>query len=125
LLEVRIGDEIVDAGALGPVTALKIDVEGHEERVLTGLAKTTERDQPFVFMEWDARRNGPGCLDRLEGYSFHVQPREMTRRRWWRPIARGIDAGRKPWLLKIGHNDLRDRYVGMLVAVPSGRTVRL
>ena len=121
LLEVRIGDEIVEEGGLDPVTALKIDVEGHEERVIAGLAKTIERDRPFVFLEWDSRRNGPGCLERLEGYGFHVQPWEMARRRWWRPFARGIDAGRPPELVEVSHDDLRDRYVSMLVAVPPGK----
>lgn len=125
LLETRIGDEIVEEGALGPVTALKIDVEGHEERVIAGLAKTIERDRPFMFMEWDARRNGLGCLERLDGYGFFAQPWEMTRRRWWRPFARGIDAGRKPRLARVSRDDLRDRYVSMLVAVPPGRTPTL
>ena len=125
LLETRIGDEIVEAGALGRITAMKIDVEGHEERVIAGLARTIARDQPLVFMEWDARRNGPGCLERLSGYTFHVQPWEMTRRRWWRPFARGIDAGRSPRLIEVGYQDLRDRYISMLVAVPAGRTVSL
>lgn len=124
-LEVRVGDEIVAEAGLGPVTALKIDVEGHEERVIAGLAGTIARDQPLVFMEWDARRNGPGCLTRLEGYSFHVQPWELTRKRWWRPFARGIDAARAPRLVAVSHDDLRDRYVSMLVAVPPGRTARL
>jgi len=124
-LEVRIGDEVVEAGALGPITAIKVDVEGHEERVIVGLARTIERDQPLVFMEWDARRNGPGCLERLAGYTFHVQPWEMTRRRLWRPFARGIDAGRCPRLVAVTHGDLSDRYVSMLVAVPPGQALSL
>jgi FkbM family methyltransferase len=124
-LEARIGDELVTENDLGPVTAIKIDVEGHEERVIAGLAKTIAEYRPLIFMEWDARRNGPGCFDRLSGYRFHAQPWELSGGRWWRPFARGIDAARAPRLVRVEPDDLKDRYISMLVGIPSERPPEL
>ena len=120
-LQVRIGDDVVEESGFGPISALKIDVEGHEERVIAGLARTIAAHGPFVFLEWDASRNGPGCPDRLEGYTFHAQKWELSASRWWRPFARGIDTARRPCLVPVERDDLRDRYISMIVAAPPGR----
>jgi FkbM family methyltransferase len=116
-IRVRPGDALVAELGLAPVSMIKIDVEGHEERVIAGLSATIARDRPLVAFEWEAGRNGPGCLDRLEGYSFRAQPWELSPR-WWRPFARGLDAVGPPRLVPVTRADLDGRYVGMVVAVP-------
>jgi len=49
-IDVRPGDQFVTAQT--PVSAIKIDVEGHELAVLEGLATALARDRPSIFMEW-------------------------------------------------------------------------
>lgn len=117
-LPVRLGDDVVAEHALSPVATLKIDVEGHEEAVLAGLAGTIARDRPLVFLEWDAGRNGPGCLARLDGYRWFAQDWELTGSRALRPFARGWALRRPPRLIHVDSPDLAGRYVSMLIAVP-------
>ncbi len=117
-LPVRNGDGVVETLALAPVSAIKIDVEGHEERVLAGLSRTVQRDRPAVFFEWEAARNGAGCFERLPGYRFLAQPWELTSSRLARPFARGIDAARPPRLTPVTPETLAGRYVSMVVALP-------
>jgi FkbM family methyltransferase len=60
-----------------PVTVLKIDVEGHELRVLTGAAETLERDKPVVFVEVDSASGGDRriAVSRLlEGFGYQGEP---------------------------------------------------
>ena len=47
---VRLDDYCGQAG-LGPVSVMKIDVEGAEDRVLSGAAKLMVRDKPIIFCE--------------------------------------------------------------------------
>ena len=47
---VRLDDYCGQAG-LGPVSVMKIDVEGAEDRVLSGAAKLMARDKPIIFCE--------------------------------------------------------------------------
>jgi FkbM family methyltransferase len=48
---VRLDDYYHQAGLVGPVTVMKIDVEGAEERVLSGAAELMARDKPIIFCE--------------------------------------------------------------------------
>ncbi|WP_260583145.1 FkbM family methyltransferase [Sphingopyxis sp. PET50] len=51
-LPIRIGDEVVDEQGLGDrVDAIKIDVQGFEPQVLTGLRATLERCWPLLWFE--------------------------------------------------------------------------
>lgn len=47
-------DRILDTRARPPVSVLKADVEGHEDRLLAGARETFARDRPVAFLEWNA-----------------------------------------------------------------------
>jgi FkbM family methyltransferase len=46
------GDEAAEIKALLQVNLIKIDVEGHELEVLSGIQETLVKHQPSVFLEW-------------------------------------------------------------------------
>ena len=50
-LEIRVGDEELSQLQIARVDVVKIDVEGHEKEVLSGLQKAVMRDRPIVMME--------------------------------------------------------------------------
>ena len=50
-MRVDIGDRYLASTAVGPVDAIKIDVQGFEPQVIEGLAKLLQRDQPFLWLE--------------------------------------------------------------------------
>jgi FkbM family methyltransferase len=50
-MRVAIGDAYAEVTQIGPVDAIKIDVQGFELKVLAGLARVLERDRPFVWLE--------------------------------------------------------------------------
>lgn len=52
LLPVRHADSLLSELNIEVVNLIKIDTEGFEVEILTGLAKTLERDSPIVFFEW-------------------------------------------------------------------------
>lgn len=45
------GDDAFDALRPGPISVLKIDVEGAELEVMEGFAQTIQRDRPIIFFE--------------------------------------------------------------------------
>ena len=47
----RIGDEVLDEIGLEEIAAIKIDVEGTELQVLTGLAQTLQKKKPALIFE--------------------------------------------------------------------------
>lgn len=118
-LPVRNGDAVIHEHSLSPVAAIKVDVEGHEERVIAGLGRTIARDRPVLFFEWESTRNGRACFDRLPGYAFFAQPWELAGGQWRRPFARGLDAARPPRLVPVVPDALEGRYVSMVVALPA------
>jgi FkbM family methyltransferase len=60
-LAVRSLDDVLDDVGRPPVSIIKADVGGHEDRLLVGAIRTLARDRPTVFAEWNsvyyARRN--------------------------------------------------------------------
>jgi FkbM family methyltransferase len=50
-------DELVRGRGLGPVSLIKVDVEGHEAAVLRGARATVLGDEPIVLMEIEARHH--------------------------------------------------------------------
>ena len=50
-ITIRNGDRAVDDLKIGPIAALKIDVQGFEPDVLRGLRNTLLRDKPTVWVE--------------------------------------------------------------------------
>jgi FkbM family methyltransferase len=69
-----VGDHIVRSEVQGKVDLLKVDVEGHERAVFTGLAQTIARDRPMIAFEFHAAERPPGEWDAiaavLDGYVF-------------------------------------------------------
>jgi len=61
--KIRRGDDVVRELEIGPVDAVKIDVQGLEPEVLRGLAKTLARDLPVVWLEVAAGTQS--CMARL------------------------------------------------------------
>lgn len=66
----------LDDYAFEAIGFIKIDVEGHEERVLSGALETIRRDRPTLLIEIEERHN-PGGLERIrrllagyEGFFF-------------------------------------------------------
>lgn len=50
-LQIRIGDDVADSLQLDRLDLVKIDVEGFEGSVISGLVRTLERHSPFVMFE--------------------------------------------------------------------------
>ena len=50
-LEIRVGDEELKRLQIARVDVVKIDVEGYEKEVLSGLKNSIRRDRPIVMME--------------------------------------------------------------------------
>jgi FkbM family methyltransferase len=77
-------DEFCDGRAIGRLDFLKIDVEGHEERVLSGGARTIARHRPRILLELDpprlarARSSASRVVEQLRGlgYELHFAHRE-------------------------------------------------
>lgn len=76
LLQVQRGDDVVSAHHIHP-TLIKMDVEGHEKKALTGLQQTLRRYKPVVIFEYsEGSRHDLGNFDTLRSlfgdhYSFH------------------------------------------------------
>jgi hypothetical protein len=62
--DVCVAVRTLDSFDLDDVGFLKIDVEGHEEALLRGAARTVEMFLPVVFVEIEQRHN-PGGIDRV------------------------------------------------------------
>ncbi len=75
-IEVRHGDAIVESGKIGPVGAIKIDVQGFEPDVIRGLGRTIERDRPIVWVELNPHvQSGLSTkadLERMFGYPVRI-----------------------------------------------------
>lgn len=73
ILPVRIADEILSE--FSPVTLVKIDVEGFEDRVLRGMRRIIARDRPVVVFEYDGRQQNHKAWsmisESLPGYVFY------------------------------------------------------
>jgi FkbM family methyltransferase len=52
------------------VACVKVDVEGLEDKVLTGLADTIARDQPLLLIEITEEDIGKRIVDILDGYGY-------------------------------------------------------
>ena len=59
-------DDLALGGPEGPLTFVKIDVEGHEEEVLAGAAETLSRDFPVLALEIDRRSVRDGTTPAVE-----------------------------------------------------------
>ena len=114
---VEVRTQPLDAYGLADVGCIKIDVEGHEEAVLTGAEKTLRGSVPNLIIELDDRRN-PGRIasvrQRLRGLGmrgFFVHSGQL------RPIEE-FDAG-------LWQRQDAVPYLCNFIFVPQGRTGRL
>lgn len=106
-----------------PVSLIKIDVEGHEARVLRGAAGRLRRDQPVVLLEQAAeafRDGSTEALDVLRGLGYEVfitlEPWHTGPHRWLnllRRLLRG-EGYRLQWRERLPH-----QFHSMIVAVPA------
>jgi FkbM family methyltransferase len=53
LVQVEVGDEVIESNGINAVHFIKIDVEGFEFHVLSGLANTIGRHRPRIIFEYD------------------------------------------------------------------------
>ena len=51
VLEIRVGDEVLQKSGVTSVALVKMDVEGYEKLALRGLRKTLQNSRPFVVFE--------------------------------------------------------------------------
>lgn len=63
--EFQIETRVLDDYDLPRVSCIKIDVEGHEEKVLKGAIKLLKRDLPALLIEMEERHN-PGVIGRIQ-----------------------------------------------------------
>ena len=51
IIECRVGDDLVSAGIVSPPNVIKIDTEGHELKVISGLRGVLAKHRPSIFLE--------------------------------------------------------------------------
>ena len=56
IAEVRVGDDVIRDLGIKSVDFIKIDVEGFEAKVISGLKNTIKNHRPFVALEWGQER---------------------------------------------------------------------
>lgn len=89
-----------------PISLVKIDVEGSEVRVLSGMRATLERETPIIWMEVNtpSLESAAATVDQLEaklaplGYRFYLPDYDLSLmgspRVWYTPVARLADVPR-------------------------------
>lgn len=75
ILEIKRGDAVIEENAVVDIDFIKIDVEGFELDVLTGLQETIKRHQPLVTFEFHGHQQQLTRFDALKalfpGYRFY------------------------------------------------------
>lgn len=66
----RTVDTLVNRGEVPAPDFLKIDVEGHELKVLHGAATTLATTHPDILLEFHSQDLHRACVDLLEGYGY-------------------------------------------------------
>ncbi len=65
-------DTLVSDWSVRPPTFMKIDVEGHENRVLFGARKTLSLYRPDILLEFHTAELRRSCKDLLDGFGYSV-----------------------------------------------------
>jgi len=111
----------LDSYGFHGVTFMKIDVEGHEEGVLTGAMATIARCQPTLLIEIEEQHN-PGGLNRITeqlgqlGYSGQFFQGE------WQPLSAFSPETHQAHTVAAGSNLRKADYINNFVFTPSGRS---
>jgi len=66
-------DGVCDELGLGPLSAVKLDVEGAEAAALRGLAERLERDHPLVVFEARDAAALAACREALLPFGYHIR----------------------------------------------------
>lgn len=68
-------DKLVNDGTIPPPSVMKIDVEGAEERVLTGAYRLLTTAFPLIFLSAHGYRQHEACRDYLSELGYELQLR--------------------------------------------------
>ena len=76
MLEVKNADDFIEENDIGAIDFIKIDVEGFEAKVLSGLSRTIAKHSPIIDFEFnpitrEAFGSVEGLNAALDGYSFY------------------------------------------------------
>jgi FkbM family methyltransferase len=121
-LPIRKADDVVDELGLSRIDFIKIDVEGMEENVFRGLAKTIAQFRPLIDFEFLGQRHDPEhfarILSLLPGYNivevrFSPSDAGLVNRAWW-----NIRKAGTPELMPVGIPE--PRWYENLLAIPEG-----
>lgn len=103
----------LDAQGFVDLDFIKIDVEGHEEKVLAGAWQTIATQHPALLIELEERHN-PGCLQRVAlalaalGYRAYFLDEDR-----WQDVGALVDAS--------GQRSASGRYINNFLFVADGR----
>ncbi len=66
VLEIRIGDEVLETAGVTSVALIKMDIEGYEKPALKGLERTLRRHRPIVEFELSTDPQSPVSVKSYE-----------------------------------------------------------
>ena len=66
ILEIRVGDEVLETAGVGSVALIKMDIEGYEKLALKGLERTLRRYRPIIEFELSTDPQSPVSVKSYE-----------------------------------------------------------
>jgi len=130
-LPIRRGDDVIKENNITKIDFIKLDVEGFEAEVLTGLKETFQAHKPIILMEWDSRITRKKFLDKdifnniLNGYSIKAvvsnHHKQVWKEKFLGSIRKNIHRklNKKKWF--IGEFHPESSY-GNIIIYPNSKT---